>query len=71
MNRGCAQEEGQRMNTIEIPNPPLTSLTRLCAPFGLAAAPVGAFDDEVVRDVLGLRTHEEPLYLIAVGEPRQ
>lgn len=37
---------------------------------GLAAAPVGAFDDGAVGAILALGAHEQPLYLIAVGEPR-
>lgn len=37
---------------------------------GLAAVPVGAFDDARVKDVLRLPSHEEPLYLIPVGRPR-
>lgn len=37
---------------------------------GLAAAPVGALEDEAVRAVVGLPADEQPLYLIAVGRPR-
>jgi SagB-type dehydrogenase family enzyme len=37
---------------------------------GLGAAPVGAFEDEKVRRVLGLPLDEVPLYLIPVGKPR-
>jgi SagB-type dehydrogenase family enzyme len=36
---------------------------------GLAAVPVGAFSDSQVRDVLGLRPDQQPVYLIAVGQP--
>jgi SagB-type dehydrogenase family enzyme len=36
---------------------------------GLAAVPVGAFDDGRVRAVLGLPTDHLPLYLIPVGRP--
>jgi len=38
---------------------------------GLGSAPVGAFDDDAVAAVLSLRASEQPLYLIAVGEPRE
>jgi len=41
------------------------------AALGLGAAPVGAFEDDAVAAVLSLRASEEPLYLIAVGEPRE
>ena len=37
---------------------------------GLGAVPVGAFDDDAVRRVLGLPPEEVPLYLIPVGRPR-
>jgi SagB-type dehydrogenase family enzyme len=37
----------------------------------LGAVPVGAFDDEQVQKVLGLRGEEQPLYLIPVGHARQ
>ena len=36
----------------------------------LVAAPVGAFDDEAIRAVVGLRAEEKPLYLIPIGRPR-
>jgi SagB-type dehydrogenase family enzyme len=36
---------------------------------GLAAVPVGAFDDSLVQEALGLPMDEQPLYLIAAGEP--
>lgn len=36
---------------------------------GLAAVPVGAFDDQQVSQVLGLPEHETPLYLLPVGRP--
>ena len=37
---------------------------------GLAAVPVGAFDDESVRSVLGAPADHVPLYLIPVGRAR-
>lgn len=36
---------------------------------GLAAVPVGAFDDRRVQLMLGLSPDERPLYLIPVGNP--
>ncbi|HEU4643350.1 MAG TPA: SagB/ThcOx family dehydrogenase [Gemmatimonadaceae bacterium] len=36
---------------------------------GLGAVPIGAFDDQRVRDALHLPPGEEPLYLIPVGHP--
>jgi nitroreductase len=37
---------------------------------GFGAVPVGAFDDEGVKRVLGLPAEEVPLYLIPVGKVR-
>jgi nitroreductase len=37
---------------------------------GLGAVPVGAFDDEAVRAVLGASATEVPLYLIPVGKTK-
>lgn len=37
---------------------------------GLAAVPIGAFDDQRVQGVLNLPADQEPLYLIPVGHPR-
>jgi SagB-type dehydrogenase family enzyme len=37
---------------------------------GLGAVPVGAFDDEAVRAVMGTPSNEAPLYLIPVGRHR-
>ncbi|MCD6120153.1 nitroreductase family protein, partial [bacterium] len=34
---------------------------------GLATVPVGAFNDDKVKNVLSLRKGEEPLYIIPVG----
>lgn len=36
---------------------------------GLGAVPIGAFDDDAVQQVLGLRPDWIPLYLIPVGVP--
>lgn len=37
---------------------------------GLGAVPVGAFDDDAVARLLGLRAGESPRYLLPVGRPR-
>ncbi len=37
---------------------------------GLAAAPVGAFDDRGVKVLLALPREADPLYLLPVGRPR-
>ncbi len=37
---------------------------------GLGAVVIGAFDDELVGEVLGLPRDQRPLYLIPVGRPR-
>ncbi len=37
---------------------------------GLAAVPIGAFDDARVAEVLSLPRAHAPLYLVAVGRPR-
>ena len=37
---------------------------------GLGAVPVGAFDDDAVRAVLGVPANEVPLYVIPVGKAR-
>lgn len=37
---------------------------------GLAAVPIGAFDDDAVARVLGLPADTEPRYLLPVGHPR-
>jgi len=37
---------------------------------GLGAVPVGAFDDQQVKQVLGLPNDEQPQYIISVGHPR-
>ena len=37
---------------------------------GLGSVPIGAFDDEQVKDVLSLPAEHEPLYIIPVGYPQ-
>jgi nitroreductase len=36
---------------------------------GLAAVPMGAFDDDLLSEALGLPEDQRPLYLIPVGYP--
>ncbi|MEK7448429.1 MAG: SagB/ThcOx family dehydrogenase [Planctomycetota bacterium] len=36
---------------------------------GLGSVPVGAFDDDLIKDVLNLSAPETPLYIIPVGYP--
>jgi SagB-type dehydrogenase family enzyme len=38
---------------------------------GLGAVPVGAFDDDRVRAVVGAPADEKPLYLVPVGHPAE
>lgn len=38
---------------------------------GLGGVPIGAFDDQQLRRALGADARYEPLYLVAVGHPRQ
>jgi len=37
---------------------------------GLCSVPIGAFDDEKVKEVLGLKKNIEPLYIIPIGHPK-
>lgn len=37
---------------------------------GISSVPIGAFNDEEVREVLSLSSEYEPLYIIPVGYPR-
>jgi SagB-type dehydrogenase family enzyme len=39
------------------------------AALGLGAVPIGAFDDQEVKEALGLPADHQPLYLIPVGHP--
>ena len=36
---------------------------------GLGSVPIGAFDDQRLKDVLSLPSEHEPLYIIPVGHP--
>lgn len=47
------------------------SLLLQAVSLGLGAVPIGAFDDEEVREVLDLPGDHEPLYLIPVGHPAE
>jgi SagB-type dehydrogenase family enzyme len=37
---------------------------------GLGSVPVGAFQDEDIAEVLSLPDHEEPIYILPVGNPK-
>jgi len=45
------------------------NLVLAAAAMRLGAVTIGAFDDAVVSDALGLSSAELPLYLVAVGRP--
>jgi SagB-type dehydrogenase family enzyme len=38
---------------------------------GLGAVPVGAFEDQKVKDVIGISNSETPLYIIPIGKVRE
>lgn len=58
--RYCALEAGHVAENVLL----------MATALGLSAVPVAAFDDDAVRDVLGLGPAELPLYLLPVGAPR-
>jgi SagB-type dehydrogenase family enzyme len=60
---------GERYVLLEAGHAAQNALLQAVA-LGLGATVVGAFDDERVRESLGLETGERPLYLIPVGRPR-
>jgi SagB-type dehydrogenase family enzyme len=62
-------QRGVRYVHIEVGHAAQNLLLQVVA-LGLAAVPVGAFNDDAVREVLGLPREQEVLYLIPVGEPR-
>jgi nitroreductase len=37
---------------------------------GLGTVVVGAFDDKIVKKVVGVQPHEHPLYVMPIGNPR-
>ena len=45
------------------------SLLLQAVALGLGGVPIGAFDDDAVRTLLGLPSDHEPLYLIPIGHP--
>jgi SagB-type dehydrogenase family enzyme len=61
---------GERFATLEaghVAQNVLLSATAL----GLAAVPIGGFEDQAVREVLSLPADVTPLYLILVGAPHE
>lgn len=61
-------ERGARYVHIEVGHAAQNLLLEAAA-LGLGAVPVGAFDDPALARALNLPTEQEPLYLMAVGEP--
>ena len=61
-------QRGARYVHIEVGHAAQNLLLEAAA-LGLGAVPVGAFDDSALARALDLPTNQEPLYLIAVGEP--
>jgi len=62
------EERGRRYVHFEVGHAAQNVLLQAVA-LGLGGVPVGAFDDDAVKAVLGLRADEEPLYLLPVGHP--
>jgi SagB-type dehydrogenase family enzyme len=63
-------ERGMRYVHIEVGHAAENLLLQATA-LGLAAVPVGAFDEGAVQRVLDLPDDEDPLYLIPVGKARR
>jgi SagB-type dehydrogenase family enzyme len=61
-------ERAERYVTLEAGHAVQNALLQATA-LGLGAVPVGSFDDDRVRSVLGLRPDVTPLYLVPVGHP--
>ncbi|RPJ48382.1 MAG: SagB/ThcOx family dehydrogenase, partial [Candidatus Latescibacterota bacterium] len=40
------------------------------AALGLGSAPIGAFHDRAVQELLALPENEEPLYILPIGKPK-
>lgn len=62
-------ERGKRYVQIEAGHAAQNLLLQATA-LGLGSCPIGAFHDEEVKEVVGLREAEEPLYVICVGRGR-
>lgn len=67
-NAGKYGVRGERYAALEAGHAAQNILLEAVA-LGLAAVPIGAFDDDAVKRVLALPNGHEPLYLIAVGRP--
>lgn len=63
-------ERGARYVHFEVGHAAQNLLLEAAA-LGLGAVPIGAFDDARMARALGLPPDHEPVYLIAVGEPRR
>jgi SagB-type dehydrogenase family enzyme len=64
--RKYGPERGARYVHIEAGHAAQNLLLQAAAE-GLAAAPIGAFDDSLVGDVLDLPSDQQPVYLVAIG----
>ncbi|MBI5158377.1 MAG: SagB/ThcOx family dehydrogenase [Acidimicrobiia bacterium] len=61
-------DRAERYVTLEAGHAAQNALLQATA-LGLGAVPVGSFDDDQVRHILGLASQATPLYLICVGHP--
>lgn len=61
-------DRAERYVTLEAGHAAQNALLQATA-LGLASVPVGSFDDDQVRHILGLSSQATPLYLICVGHP--
>ncbi|NQT46629.1 MAG: SagB/ThcOx family dehydrogenase [Candidatus Omnitrophica bacterium] len=62
-------ERGRRYSDIEAGHAAQNIHLQAVA-LGLGSVPMGAFDDDGVKDLLGLADNEEPIYIIPVGHPK-
>ncbi|MCS6817056.1 MAG: SagB/ThcOx family dehydrogenase [Acidobacteriota bacterium] len=63
------RERGRQYALIEVGHAAQNVLLQAVA-LGLGAVPIGAFYDHELRQVMGMKGHEEPIYLIPVGKKR-
>ena len=62
-------ERGRRYSDIEAGHAAQNIHLQAVA-LGLGSVPIGAFDDDGVKNLLGLADNEEPLYIIPIGHPK-
>lgn len=63
-------DRAERFVALEAGHAMQNALLEIAA-LGLAATPVGAFDDDALRTALGAGSDETPLYVLPVGRPAQ